>query len=324
MEIKELIASIIIPNWNGKDLLAKCLPSVIKASECSDQVSEIIIVDDGSTDASVEFIKERFPKIRLISLKNNLGFGAACNTGVAASKSPVVILLNNDVSVKRDFVVPLLDCFADDSVFAVQPKILQWDTNELDGGINFGGIDKGYIRIKNEAETSKKEQVTQRCATLYAIGGAMVFDRKKWGILGGFDSLYEPFCWEDIDICYRAQKRGWKVFYEPDSVVYHKHHATLHRFFAPDFIRKVETKNELLFTWKNIHDKDLFIRHFIFLPIRLLRAFILMDFIFIKALVMALTQLQDVYFKREREKASSIISDSQVFGNILVNKGYVL
>jgi hypothetical protein len=112
-------ASVVIPNWNGKDLLAKYLPSVIEA--CSD--SEVMVVDNGSTDGSVEFLSEKFPRVRVLALGRNLGFGGGSNAGFRAAKGDVVVLLNSDMRVEPDFLAPLLSAFTDDKVFAVSCQI---------------------------------------------------------------------------------------------------------------------------------------------------------------------------------------------------------
>jgi len=106
-------ASIVIPNWNGRDLLEKYLPSV-RAAALRLPGSEVIVVDNGSTDGSAAFVRERFPEIRIIALPQNLGFGGGSNAGFRAANNEVVVLLNSDMRVEPDFLAPLLAGFSDE------------------------------------------------------------------------------------------------------------------------------------------------------------------------------------------------------------------
>ncbi|MGA3201175.1 MAG: glycosyltransferase, partial [Bryobacteraceae bacterium] len=115
-------ASIVIPNWNGRDLLAKYLPSVAASIENHPE-SEIIVVDNGSTDGSVAFIEGAFPDVRVLPLKENLGFGGGSNAGFRAAHNDIVVLLNSDMRVEPDFLQPLLDGFTDEKVFSVSCQI---------------------------------------------------------------------------------------------------------------------------------------------------------------------------------------------------------
>src|SRR5215831_6832352 len=110
--------SVVIPNWNGRDLLANYLPSVIEAVRTLPR-GEIIVVDNGSADGSVEFLRQTFPELRVLALAENLGFGGGSNAGFRAAQHDIVVLLNNDMRVAPDFLRPLLDTFMDEKVFAV-------------------------------------------------------------------------------------------------------------------------------------------------------------------------------------------------------------
>jgi GT2 family glycosyltransferase len=125
--LTERNVSVVIPNWNGKELLEKNLPPLIEALQYEKGNHEIIIVDDASTDGSVEFIKDFYSQVRLIQVEKNRGFANACNIGVSKSKNDIVLLLNSDVEVKKDFLKPLLTHFDDKKVFATSPKVLTED-----------------------------------------------------------------------------------------------------------------------------------------------------------------------------------------------------
>src|SRR5690349_5141527 len=111
-------ATVVIPNWNGRDLLEKYLPSVIEALS-GNVNNEIIVVDNGSTDGSAEFVLQTFPQVNVLALPENLGFGGGSNAGVRAARNDIVVLLNSDMRVAPDFLQPLLQPFEDPEVFAV-------------------------------------------------------------------------------------------------------------------------------------------------------------------------------------------------------------
>ena len=244
-------AAIVIPNWNGRDLLEKYLPSVIAAAERVPG-SEVIVVDNGSTDGSAEFVRDRLPRVRVVALERNLGFGGGSNAGFKAARHDVVVLLNSDMRVEPDFLRPLLDGFTDEKVFSVSCQIFFSDPNKLreETGLTEFWWERGSLRVRHRTEPD----ITGLYPCAYGGGGSCAFDRRKFLELGGFDELLAPFYLEDTDLGYMAWKRGWKNLYQPASVVFHEHRGTIGRRFSEAYIQGVLKKNFLLFAWKNIHD----------------------------------------------------------------------
>ena len=307
--------SIVIPNYNGKELLAELERA--GSLDRAPHENEIIVVDDASTDGSVTFLSEKFPDVKVIPLTKNQGFGEACNIGVATAKNRIIVLLNSDVKVCEDFIPKLTKHFTDSKVFAVQPKVLAWNEESLNGGLNIPNMIYGYFAIENESDRPRIAYVNESGPTFYAMGGAMAFDKIKWEALGGFDNLYAPFCWEDIDISYRVLKRGWKVLYEPNSKVIHKHHATLAKVFAPSYKKRIEQRNEMLFTWKNLHEEDMIAKHFSLLPAHMLyRLFIRNDIGFVLSFLKAAAKIIPVLKRRRDERNYSIVSDSLILQEV--------
>jgi len=311
--------SVVIPNYNGREMLRECLPSILSAARGYHPESEVIVVDDASSDRSPDVIREGFPEIRLLVHGKNQGFGKACHTGIEAARNDLVVLLNSDIAATDGFLPPLARHFRDHEVFSVQPKALGWDRKSLNFGLNVGRMERGYVRIWNESDTGPRRHVSRCLPTLYALGGAMAFDRRKYRALGGFDPLFRPFRWEDIDLCYRAQKRGWAVLYEPESIVFHKHHATLNKAFSPDYLNVVEIKNELLFTWKNIHERRWILEHFRRLGALLFTHLLSGRYNFAKALARAAVQLPEAARARALAKRQSRRADSEVLEKSLRN-----
>ncbi|MFN0168959.1 MAG: glycosyltransferase [Bryobacteraceae bacterium] len=254
--------SIVIPNWNGRDLLEKYLPSVVAAAEKHNAANEVIVVDDCSSDGSRQFLAERFPSVRVVALDRHLGFGGGSNAGFHAARHDIVVLLNSDMRVEPGFLAPLVEGFVDETVFAVSCQIFFSDPKKVreETGLTQGWWEDGSLRVRHRIDPA----IEQRYPCFYGGGGSCAFDRGKFLDLGGFDPLLEPFYLEDTDLGYMAWKRGWKVFYEPRSVVYHEHRGTIGKRFSDAYIQSVLKKNFLLFCWKNIHEVPRLGSHFLY------------------------------------------------------------
>ncbi len=245
--------SIIIPNWNGEHLLKKNLSAVLATN-----ADEIIIVDNDSTDNSVEFIKQlKSSIIRIIELKKNYGFSYACNLGAKEAKSEVVILLNNDVVPEKNFLKPLVKDFEDKKVFAVSLNEPQWSWAQ-------GKWVKGFVEHQAGGKANEVH------ISFWASGGSAAFRKDLWLKLGGLDEIFAPFYWEDTDLSYRAWKRGYQVLWEPKSVVHHQHEGTIGSSFSKKYIDFISQRNQIIFIWKNITNFKMLFEHKMALGKRLL------------------------------------------------------
>jgi len=295
--------SIVIPHYNRVDLLKECLSSIFALDEFKNQDNEVLVVDDGSSNNSVEFIKSNFPTVRIIQNRVNESFGYSCNRGIKQAKNELILLLNNDCLVTEGFLAPLIRHFQDDKVFTVTPKLYGWDKTTFEWGMEMGEFKEGYIHFWNEKETGNGDRIYKTSPTSFAIGAAMIFRKRDFLWLGGFDSLYRPYCWEDIDISYRAWKRGLKVLYEPESIVYHKWKATIGKYK-----RSLEIKNEIIFIWKNITDFSMLISHFVRLPFKTYTN----GMPFLAGFSWAFILLPFVFLERLKERKYETVSDKRV------------
>jgi len=251
-------ASVVIPNWNGRDLLEKYLPSVVEALS-GNAANEIIVVDNGSDDGSAAFVKAHFPGVRVIELKRNLGFGEGSNIGFRTARNDIVVLLNSDMRVAPDFLAPLLAAFDGPDVFAVSCQIFFSNPakQRQETGLTQGAWRDGMLRVRHRLD----EEVTRVFPCFYPGGGSSAFDRRKFLEVGGFDPVLAPFYLEDTDLGYGAWKRGWRVLYQPASRVWHEHRGTIGKKFSPAFIESIVEKNFLLWTWKNVHEPSRIAAH---------------------------------------------------------------
>lgn len=279
--------SIIIPTYNGKSLLEKNIPSVLSSMREGD---ELIIVDDASTDTTVQWFVQKYScvqsecipdqrtgelppdmlsytgryngkTVRMIVNAHNERFGVSCNRGVKESTHEIVILLNNDVVPESDFISYLLPHFDTSTLFAVGCKELASAEGNREYGRNEGKFERGFFVHSRSAD-----QIGS--TTAWVVGGSGAFRRNFWIELGGFDPDFKPAYGEDIDLSFRAKKRGWTIAFEPKSVVHHNHESTNISVFGKQEIEIVSFKNALLFMWKTAPFQER-ILHFLWLPYHL-------------------------------------------------------
>jgi len=287
--------TIIVLNYNGKTLLEECLPSIVEAVNYDGIDHEIMVVDNASSDDSCEFVRKFYPSIRLISLTENK-YLTAYNETIKSAKYDYVVLLNNDLRVEKDFIQHLLKHFDDENVFAVTSCMKSWDGHSLLTGKVL--INLNYFFFRPQIILDNQDT----CLTFRAAGGASIFHKRKFIELSGFDNLYKPGYGEDTDLSYRAWKRGWKVIYEPKSIMYHKWRATLGKIYKKGHLKRICARNTLFFIWKNITDFKFTIFHCLLLPMRIFWEAIHGNLNFGIAFFIAISHLPAVLKRRIKEQ----------------------
>lgn len=218
-------ASVIIPTWNGKDLLKICLPSLKKQTY---KDFEVLVLDNGSSDGTREYVRKNFPDFKLISLDKNIGFAAAVNIGIRDCRGKYVILINNDTEVDKD-CIKYLDQAADEhpEVGFIAAKILNFYKRDI---IDNAGdyIDGGGH--PNTRGTGEKDgpKFSKPGYTFMVTGGGSLFKKSTIEKVGFFDEEYFVYM-EDVDFCLRAQLQGIKGWYQPKALIYHIRMATSSR-----------------------------------------------------------------------------------------------
>jgi len=308
--------SLIIPNYNGEKLLRKNLPKVLDAvKDYKEGKVEIIIPDDPSTDNSTQVIKEFIENIKdkhitgkSISNKNKkeAGFSKNVNRGVSLATGDILILLNSDVIPHKDFLQPLLSHFSDPKTFAVgcMDESIEGDATVLRGR-GVGKWSKGFLMHKKGSLDKEN--------TLWVSGGSGAFRKSIWNKLRGLDNLYNPFYWEDIDLSYRALKSGYRIYFEPKSVVIHEHEkGAIISKFKPLHVQKIAYRNQFIFVWKNVTDWQLNFSHIFWLPYHLINALRRKDWAFIAGFYLALISLSQIMRSREQARRLFLKTDKQV------------
>lgn len=307
---KDMKCSIVIPNYNGEKSLPLCLPSVIKAAAYGNFCNQVIVVDDRSQDRSVKLISGNYKDIELICLPENRGFGLTANAGIQAAKNDIVVLLTNDCSPHESILSFLLPYFNDHDVFSVGCLKLKPD-GSMDDARKVPRLVLGRIKFDRQFAHVLDEQ--SGSPTFY-VGAFGAFCKDKFLKLGGFHDLYLPFFWEDVDLCYRAMKRGWKVLYEPKAVLYHYHdtHSSIKLSYAISKYKVIRKRNELIFFWINITGVFMRIQHVSFVIVRICFSW-LFDPLFYVAFLKAVRVLPAVLKVRKCEERARTVTDACIF-----------
>ena len=295
--------SVIIPTYRGRDLLMRYLPFI---EEAIGGEGEIVVVDDASTDDTVNALQDRFPQVKIVARQSNGGFSKSVNDGILATSGEFVVLLNNDVEVSPDFLQPLLPLFDDETVFSVSPAVILPNADNLDEGAKTGRWHHGMFF------SGQRQGVRATTPVLYATGCAAIYRRSMLESLGGFDEAYSPFYYEDADLGYRAWKRGWRSIYQPTSTVYHQHFASISKIPA-DVVSRVKSRNSLFFIWRNMEDAKLVRAHRLWLPLVLARRAAAGDAAFVKGWRDAFDRRTEAATALRGDSTNRRLSDAEIF-----------
>ena len=211
--------TIVIPCYNKAELTLHCLQSL--EAHTDPALYELVVVDNGSTDATVNMGGVQGPRLRVVRNEENTGFGPACNQGASYGTGEYVLFLNNDTVLLPGWLEPLVAALDEDpAVAAVQPKLLYPDGRLNDaGGLVFAG-GEAWVYGKGSLEPDSPEFSCRR-APDYASGACLLVRRQAFDEVGGFDDRFAPAYYEDTDLSFALRARGWKVLFEPASRVVH-------------------------------------------------------------------------------------------------------
>jgi GT2 family glycosyltransferase len=233
-----MTTSVLIPAYNGSQFLPANLPAVLGLG-----ADEVIVVNDASTDDTLQIL-QKFP-VKIINHPKNTGFPVSVNDGFKRVSGEVVVLLNQDVMPDKTLIKKLLPRFHDPKVFAVT-------FNERNRSWAKAEIKNGFLQFSNG------EPDGQTHDSFWASGGSAAFRKSIWDTLGGFDPVFSPGYFEDLDLGWRAHTAGYKIIWDPDCVVAHvSPQSTFDKTFSPKSLQRIKDRNYLLAHWKNLDPKDL-------------------------------------------------------------------
>ena len=247
-----LYVSIIILNFNGKDYIRKCLGSVQNLNYPKDRY-EIIFVDNGSIDGSIDYVTKRFKNIKIVRNEKNFGFAKGNNIGAEKAQGELIVFLNNDMVVDKEWLSSLVKCYQEtpENVCCISSKILSYDGRKIDfidGQISF------YSHAYQISFGEKYDDLQlERKPIFFPCGGSFLIDRDIYLAVGGFDDDYFAY-FEDVDLGWRLWLSGYKVYFEPNSIVYHKHWGTTGGI--PNYKRHVLYERNALYTIIKNYEKE--------------------------------------------------------------------
>jgi len=315
--MSKLSISIVIPNYNGIHLLDRNLPSVLAAATAYDQSTEVIVVDDGSTDNSVDLLKTRFPEISCVVHEQNRGFAEAVHSGVREATGQLCFLLNSDVQPDINCLAPLAAYFPDEHVFAVSPTIFNEKGTVENHSWYAAEFRHGSLkRVPWNLPDALAARKNGRLPHLYTSGGSMLLPKTNFELMGGFHPLYKPFYSEDVDLGIRAWRRGLASYFEPNSKVIHQSQGSIKDAFKLALVKRIRKRNKYLLEWVHFPLWRLLTQSLPFTLVQLIGELILLDRVNIGGFVDALRRIDEVRTVRAALQSEECLTMEQVIKQI--------
>lgn len=252
-----MTSAVVVLNYNGKTMLPELLSSLTQAAQSSRHQCDLYLLDNCSVDGSVEWTRKNYPNVNLIEAPENKVL-CSYNEAVKQLSQDIVILLNNDLTVDRDFIDPIISVFEDypDAFFASfysDHSLAKLRFGVLGADITFKGYEDSLDHFGYTLNT-----------------GMGAFHRLRFLELAGYDELYLPGRYEDVDLCYRGWKKGWKGYYQPKSRIQHLGGASFNKYFSAKENETLVFRNSIFFMLKNMTDFFLIGNFILFLLVRLI------------------------------------------------------
>jgi len=272
--------SVVIPNYNGLIHLQTFFPSIYQFCR-SNGIEEIIIADDYSSDDSVGFLQANYSDVKVIVNSRNLGFGENCNQAISQASGDYIFLFNTDIEIKS-IEIPKLDNFLlKKDFFALTFKSLNPDKSFREGAKQLKIKNGLPFTLHNEKDQTRNSN--GEFTSIYPVGGHCILYKKRFLELGGFSKAYSPFYWEDMDLGFRAAKKGWTTYFDPTIIIIHHHCGSIKNNFQKKIISNIKLRNRIIFMYQNFSFRE---QLFLFYPgmiIRSLSALFRFKFSFFRA-----------------------------------------
>lgn len=308
--------SVIIPNYNGVELLPKILPPLFKALVFAALPYEIIISDDCSTDGSVSFLQKEFKEIKLIANTENKGFSPTINKGIFAAQYDYVLLLNSDVILDENYFIPLLRYFDKKDTFGVMGRIIGWDDDLIQDAAKYPSFHGAKIKTTGNYLPEKINE-NDWLYSMYLSGANAFVDRKKLLALYGYDEIFAPFYIEDFELSLRAWRLGWKCYYEHFAVCRHKTSVSIKSKNSKKFISTIYYRNKMFLHAIHLSGGKLILWYLQLIPETILR-FITGRFYYFTSLSLFFSNRHLV--KQSQQKIIELSGQT----NTLLSVGYVV
>jgi GT2 family glycosyltransferase len=294
--------TVVIPNYNGAQLLRKNLPSVKAALAQYDSKSTIIVVDDGSNDDSLQVLKNEFPEVQVVIHQQNKGFAEAIHSGVNAANTELLFLLNSDVEVALNIFAPLVVYFDKPDTFSVNPLILDETGQNKRHSWNLRRIQSGRLKLQDWdlATALQRRAKGDWLPAAYAHGGSFMVRKSMFLALNGFHPIFKPFYSEDYDLGLRAWRRGWGSYFEPSVSIVHQSVGSIRANTKMKLVKATRRRNRYLLEWMHLSKTQLICQALPFTIAQLLGELLILDVVNLKGFYWAVRKISEVVAARKQ------------------------
>ncbi|WP_299822734.1 glycosyltransferase family 2 protein [uncultured Pontibacter sp.] len=237
--------SVVIPNYNGIHLFKHTLDTVAEALQNTGKPSEIIVVDDCSTDASVAYLQQHYPNIKLLHNSVNSGFSVTANKGIKAAVYDKVLLLNSDVKLTPDYFSNQYKYFDKPDTFGVMGRIVGWDDDKIQDGAKFPYYHGSKIKTSGNYLLKDEKLMQEGLFSMYLSGANAFIDKEKFLLIGGFNEIFSPFYVEDYELSLRAWRLGFKCYYDYNSVCRHQVSTSIKSKSKKKYVSAIYDRNKM-------------------------------------------------------------------------------
>lgn len=285
------IISVVLPNYNGRELFESNLPSVYSALRKATNDFEVLVADDCSTDDSIDFLRESYPDIKVFQTERNSGFSTTCNLGIKNASAKYICVVNTDVTFNEDYFILAIEELAKERVFAVKGNIINY-RESFEDVINIERtrllyFRRGFLRFKN----GPLQDESSFDFSFVALGCCFICKASVLKEeLGGYNEIYSPFYWEDDDLPLRAMEKKYMLSYIPECIVYHKLSSTINNTQTAVRRKLVSNRNKFIFSWRHMKSVKYWTLHILFTAFFLLTRWLILDWKYYAGFFMAINR----------------------------------
>ncbi len=286
----EVGLSVVLPNYNGRDLLELNLPSLFDALTEAILPYEVIVVDDCSTDNSVDYLEINYPTVIITQTPENSGFSTACNTGIAEARYRYTCIVNTDVTFDASYFKNSIEYFGNPDLFAIKGEIINY-RERMDNILNIEKeivvyFKRGFLKFKAGEQRHK----VSYDHSLVLLGCCFVCRTDLIKKIGGFDERFSPYYWEDLDLALTAIEKGYDLVYAPNCKVYHQQSSTINKTQTRAKVRLISNRNKFILAWKHLDSPARWSIHVFFVLISLCIRWVILDWRYYVSLFYALAR----------------------------------
>ena len=238
--------SIVIPNYNGVNLLPQTLPPLLEAIKTTGMAYEVIVADDASTDGSVDMLARDFPSIQVLQLPSNGGFSKTANQGIAHARYPWVLLLNSDVKLTLDYFEKVLPYTKEKMLLGVTGQIIGWEDDTIQDGGKYPVFQGAKMKTSYDYVPTHLTGETERYPCFYLSGANAFLNKEVFLKIGGFNELFSPFYVEDAELSLRAWRLGYASYYAHSAICRHRTSSTIGIPQRKKEVQRIYNRNKYL------------------------------------------------------------------------------